>query len=93
MRKFLGLNPLPEGGFIRISARVEDSQLRLDVADSGQGFVKTAGGGTGLSNIRARLSGMYGQGAQLRVGVNKPGGVTATIVVPYAIATPIAAAA
>jgi hypothetical protein len=88
-----GLNPLPEGGFIRIAARVESGELRLEVADSGQGFVKTAGGGTGLSNIRARLSGIYGQGAQLRVGANKPRGVTATIALPYAIAKQVAAAA
>jgi len=86
-----GLSPLPEGGLIRISARVENSELRLEVADSGQGFVKTAGGGTGLSNIRARLSGLYGQAAQLRIGVNKPRGVAATIALPYAIAIPIPA--
>ena len=88
-----GLNPLPEGGFIRITARVDETELRLEVADSGQGFVKTSGGGTGLSNIRARLSGMYGPGAQLRIAVNKPRGVTATIALPYAVATPVAAAA
>ena len=88
-----GLSPLPEGGFVRIGASVEGSELRLEVADSGQGFVKTAGGGTGLSNIRARLSAIYGQGAQLRVGLNKPRGVTATIALPYAMATPMAVAA
>ena len=88
-----GLNPLPEGGSLRICARVDGGQLRLEVADSGQGFVKTSGGGTGLSNIRARLSGMYGHGAQLRLGLNEPRGVTATIALPYAIATPIASAA
>jgi signal transduction histidine kinase len=88
-----GLNPLPEGGFIRISARVEGSELRLEVADSGQGFVKAEGGGTGLSNIRARLSAMYGQAARLHVGVNKPRGVTATITLPHGIGTASAAAA
>jgi LytS/YehU family sensor histidine kinase len=88
-----GLNPLPEGGSLRICARVEGGELRLEVADSGQGFVKTSGGGTGLSNIRARLSGMYGPGAQLRLGLNEPRGVTATIALPYAIATPTATAA
>ena len=85
-----GLSSLPEGGFVRISARIEGGELRLEVADSGQGFVKTAGGGTGLANIRARLSGIYGTAAQLRVGVNKPRGITATISLPYAIATPLA---
>ena len=88
-----GLNPLPEGGFIRISARIEGSELRLEVADSGQGFVKTSGGGTGLSNIRARLSGIYGRGAQLRVGVNKPRGVSATIALPFVPQTAVGAAA
>src|SRR5438067_43841 len=55
-----GLNPLPEGGTIRISARVEGGQLRLRVADSGQGFMQSSGGGTGLANIRARLAALYG---------------------------------
>ncbi len=55
-----GLNPLPEGGFVRVSARVAGGQLRLQVADSGQGFTKTSGGGMGLANTRARLAAMYG---------------------------------
>jgi hypothetical protein len=79
-----GLNPLPEGGFIRISARVEAQELRVHVADSGQGFRHTAGGGTGLANIRARLAALYGRAAQLSVAHNKPRGVTATIALPYA---------
>jgi hypothetical protein len=88
-----GLSPLPEGGYIRIRASVEGRELRLEVADSGQGFVKTAGGGTGLSNIRARLAGIYGPGAQLRLAMNEPRGVTATIALPYAAAPMVAAAA
>jgi signal transduction histidine kinase len=86
-----GLNPLPEGEFIRVSARLENGLLRLDVADSGQGFVKTSGGGTGLANIRARLAAMYGSAAQLSVELNRPRGVAATIGLPYATA-PVAAA-
>jgi len=79
-----GLNPLPEGGFIRISALVEAQQLRVQVADSGQGFQRTAGGGTGLANIRARLATLYGRTARLSVAHNNPRGVTATIALPYA---------
>ena len=79
-----GLNPLPEGGFIRISARVEAQQLRVHVADSGQGFQRTAGGGTGLANIRARLAAVYGRTAELSIAHNNPRGVTATIALPYA---------
>ena len=88
-----GLNPLPEGGFIRVSARLEDGQLRLEVADSGQGFVKTSGGGTGLANIRARLAALYGSAAELGITLNRPRGVTATIALPYATAVRVAAVA
>ncbi|HET9763326.1 MAG TPA: histidine kinase [Casimicrobiaceae bacterium] len=79
-----GLNPLPEGGFIRIGARIEAQQLRVQVADSGQGFQRTAGGGTGLANIRARLAAVYGRTAQFSIAHNNPRGVTATIALPYA---------
>jgi LytS/YehU family sensor histidine kinase len=81
-----GVSPLPEGGLIRVSARVDGGQLRLEVADSGQGFVKTSGGGTGLANIRARLAALYGPEAQLRLALGDPRGVTATIDLPYALA-------
>ncbi|HZI82770.1 MAG TPA: histidine kinase [Casimicrobiaceae bacterium] len=80
-----GLNPLPEGGFIRISARIEAQELRVQVADSGQGFQRTAGGGTGLANIRARLAAGYGRTAHLSIAHNNPRGLTATIALPYAI--------
>jgi LytS/YehU family sensor histidine kinase len=81
-----GLNPLLQGGFIRISARIEAQQLRVQVADSGQGFQRTAGGGTGLANIRARLAAVYGRAAQLSIARNNPRGVSATIALPYATA-------
>ncbi len=87
-----GLNPLPEGGFVRVSARVAGGQLRLQVADSGQGFTKSSGGGMGLANTRARLAAMYGPAAQLSLGLNRPRGVIATISLPYATAVPAAAA-
>jgi sensor histidine kinase YesM len=86
-----GLSPLSEGGLVRVSAEVDGRQLRLQVADSGQGFTKTLGGGTGLANTRARLAAMYGRAAQLSLGSNRPRGVTATIALPYAAVTPAAA--
>jgi signal transduction histidine kinase len=82
-----GVNPLPEGGTIRISAHIEGSQLRLRVADSGQGFTQSSGGGTGLANIRARLAALYGSAARLDLGLNRPHGVTATIDLPYTAST------
>jgi hypothetical protein len=86
-----GLNPLPEGGAIQIIARVESGQLRVRVIDSGQGFMQSSGGGTGLANIRARLAALYGPAARLNIGLNEPRGVTATIELPYAVAIPVAA--
>ena len=83
-----GISPLPEGGSVRVSARVADRQLRLQVADSGQGFTKTSGGGTGLANTRARLAAMYGAAAHLRIELNSPRGVIATISLPYAASAP-----
>jgi LytS/YehU family sensor histidine kinase len=88
-----GLSPLPEGGFIRVSARVNAGRLQLEVADSGQGFIKTSGGGTGLANVRARLAAIYGQAAQLSIAMNRPRGVTALIALPYSSGSPGAAPA
>ena len=81
-----GLSPLPEGGYIRISARLDGEELRVQVSDSGRGFTKTSGGGTGLANIRARLSAAHGSAGRLSVRLNSPRGVTATISLPYSTA-------
>ena len=77
-----GLAPLPEGGHVGISARAEGPELQVRVADSGQGFTRASGGGTGLANIRARLAGLYGAAGRLSLALNAPHGVVATIAVP-----------
>jgi hypothetical protein len=77
-----GLAPLPEGGHVGISATVQGPELQVRVADSGQGFTHSSGGGTGLANIRARLAGMYGAAGRLSLALNTPRGVVATIAVP-----------
>jgi signal transduction histidine kinase len=82
-----GLNPLPEGGLVRIDAQVRDDRLLIAVADTGRGFGEdTSGGGTGLANIRARLAAMFGDGASLALSANAPCGVTATISMPIVVA-------
>ena len=85
-----GLDPLPEGGFVRVSAETVAAGLRLSVADSGRGIVTgiDSGSGTGLANIRARLSAQYGAHANLSLALNQPHGVIATLILP---ATPSAA--
>jgi signal transduction histidine kinase len=77
-----GLAPLPEGGYLRISARAQGGSLRLQVADTGRGFEAHAGAGVGLANIRSRLAAQHGALARLSITRNAPRGVTATIEVP-----------
>ena len=78
-----GLNPLPEGGLVRISAAIANGQLVLAVGDTGRGFGEgTSGGGTGLANIRARLGAMFGTAASLGLVGNSPRGITATLTMP-----------
>jgi len=79
-----GLNPLPEGGFIRVRAASQGDDLLLEVSDSGHGFHEGegTGGGTGLANIRARLQAAFGSTARLTLQPNQPRGITATIVLP-----------
>jgi signal transduction histidine kinase len=77
-----GLNPLPEGGAIEISARVENRRLRVGVADTGAGFRSNSGTGAGLANLRARLAALYGEAGALELEANTPRGIRATIVVP-----------
>jgi len=78
-----GLTPMPGGGRIDIRARVEAGQLRVEVADTGGGFIRSGGGGAGLANIRARLAAQFGAEASLALALNSPRGVVATITLPY----------
>jgi len=79
-----GLTPLPEGGEVRIHARVADGRLRVGVADTGAGLSESSGPGVGLANIRARLATLYGGNARLLLAANAPHGVVATIELPAA---------
>ena len=78
-----GLAPLPGGGRIDLRASSEGGRLRVQVADTGQGFAKSTGGGTGLANIRSRLTAVFGHAGTLAMALNSPHGVIATIMLPY----------
>ena len=77
-----GLNPLPEGGRIVISAQRDGDHLRLEVRDDGRGFRDSSGAGTGLANIRARLALLHAESATLLLTENAERGVTSTLVLP-----------
>src|SRR5665213_2820669 len=77
-----GLSPMPDGGFVRVSAVQTDTVLELRVADSGRGLTACSGRGTGLANIRARLNALYGSAAVLRLSTSQPCGITAVVRLP-----------
>jgi signal transduction histidine kinase len=80
-----GLNPLPDGGLIRVMARADGDRLVLTVADTGVGFAPGSGAGTGLANVSARLAAQFGDRASLALENNEFGGATATIMLPLAV--------
>lgn len=77
-----GLQPLPEGGTIRVAARAAGGMIALTVSDTGCGMGCASGSGTGLANLRARLKAMYGAFGSLSLHINEPRGVIATIALP-----------
>ncbi len=77
-----GVDPVVEGGFIRVSVCVEQGNLRLSVADSGRGMSVRQGRGTGLANIRQRLLMMYGDDAVLALRAAEPHGMVASVAMP-----------
>jgi signal transduction histidine kinase len=78
-----GLEPKVEGGEVVVSARRENQELILCVADTGIGFGAGMGGsGVGLANVRERLKGLYGERASLDLTENTPGGVVVSLRIP-----------
>jgi hypothetical protein len=77
-----GIAPLPQGGLVRLSVRVESSGgLKIAVEDTGSGFSGRNGGGVGLENVTRRLELCYGPGARVDVGSSQ-GRTTVSFAVP-----------
>jgi len=83
-----GIEPLPEGGAIAVTARRgtdgDGSTLVVTVADTGAGIASTSapGQGIGLANIRERLTLLYGERAELTLEENEPRGFVARLSLP-----------
>ncbi len=80
-----GVEPLPEGGRISISAQhqVDDSaRLTVSVSDTGVGLGESIGSGVGLNNIRDQLRLRYADQARLILVSRREGGVRASIQLP-----------
>jgi two-component system, LytTR family, sensor kinase len=81
-----GIASVPGAGRISVTAAAVDSQLRVEVRDSGPGFpaerLSAATFGVGLSNTRARLEELYGRSAGLDLQNHANGGAVATMWLP-----------
>lgn len=77
-----GLEPKEDGGEIVIRATEENDILKIEVADTGQGFSGSDKLGVGISNVQKRLGLLFGEQGRLIIEENNPHGVRAIIEVP-----------
>ncbi len=84
-----GLEPQRHGGRIDVlvtrSLHDGEARLVLQVRDTGAGLSQRptdSGGGLGLSNLRERLTALYGEQGRLSLEANEPQGAVATLDIP-----------
>lgn len=77
-----GIEPKLGGGEICIRSWLENTVLRVEVSDNGLGLGDQNACGTGLANVRARLTTLFGKAGTLTLSGNADGGTTATLVLP-----------
>ncbi|MEK7810835.1 MAG: histidine kinase [Pseudomonadota bacterium] len=77
-----GIEPKIGGGEIVILVSLEEAVIRIEVRDSGVGLISDEGGGTGLTNVRARLATLFGNAGTLVLENNPQAGVTARLELP-----------
>jgi two-component sensor histidine kinase len=92
-----GASRIEEGnGRIIIGAHRAEDRLVLVVQDNGPGMAANGNrtvGGVGLRNTRARLDGLYGKAAMLRLEDAVGGGLRAVVTLPYHTAADLHAVA
>ena len=86
-----GIAKRVRGGSIRISAFRSNGRLTLSVYNDGPklppDWEKTHSG-IGISNVRTRLQGLYGNGFQLNMRNQEPGGVEVSVSLPFVLTSP-----
>jgi two-component sensor histidine kinase len=82
-----GIEPRESGGTIFIRARHQDSSLRFEIGDDGEGLkadqLVALREGVGLSNTKARLQQLYGDAHRFRITPNSEGGLTVAVELPW----------
>ena len=79
-----GLEPKIEGGRLDVRVSTDDEMIRVAISDTGVGIQDNVGYGVGLSNVKERLAGLYGDEGKLTLEENHPYGLTVNIEVPRA---------
>jgi sensor histidine kinase YesM len=77
-----GIAPKLGPGAIKITGRVENGMLTVEVEDDGPGLKPGLTPGVGLANVRAQLQSLFGDQARLEIASAKKGGVAACISTP-----------
>jgi signal transduction histidine kinase len=77
-----GVDPMEDGGCIRVQGLAEAGLARLSVVDNGAGMAELAQPGTGLSNLRERMAAFFGSAARLDLSENSPHGLRAELCWP-----------
>jgi LytS/YehU family sensor histidine kinase len=81
-----GIAKRTQGGSIRIAAFRSNGMLTLSVYNDGPKLPadwQNSPSGIGISNVRTRLQSLYGDRFELSMQNHDPGGVEATVSVPY----------
>jgi sensor histidine kinase YesM len=76
-----GIEQLPDGGVVNVSASRDGDRLRIDIFNSGK-LASASSNGIGLRNTRERLQHLYGDDATFSL-VNAAGGVLASLTIPW----------
>lgn len=81
-----GISKLSAGGEIRISAKLNQDELQLEVKDNGPGLSQPEtrrSTGLGLRNTRERLASLYGKNQRLEVESHPQAGLTVRVCIPF----------
>ncbi len=87
-----GLEPQVDGGCIVVRAHQADNTLWLEVSDTGAGLPSplapvennVSQGGFGVTQVKDRLTALYGGAATFAIGANTPRGTAVRISIPLA---------
>jgi two-component system, LytTR family, sensor kinase len=87
-----GIAKRVQGGAIRIAASRSNGTLTLRVYNDGPSLPagwELSQSGIGIMNVRTRLQSLYGDAFELSMRDQQPGGVEASVSVPYVSSTSI----